>query len=147
MSVPRVRGGIVPASRIVEVLGNSLSRIKQEDGLTWVDVGAAIGKSDDRAALYAAGQATMDVVTFYRAKQAWNGRFTGDADKLIENARGTVDARHTESCILKAALSLSVALEDGEVDDAEIQANRSTLINARDAIDTLLSRLAPRNVA
>jgi hypothetical protein len=134
----------VPAHRIIEALGSALLRIKQEDELTWPDMGVALGKSDDRAALYASGQATMDVVTFYRAKQAFNGRFTGEADKLVEGARGTVDPQHGQSCILKAALALSVALEDGDLTDAEVRANRTTLHNARDAIDGLLARLGPK---
>jgi hypothetical protein len=146
VSAPRVRGGFVPAHRIIDALGSALLRIKQEDELTWPDMGAAIGKSDDRAALYASGAATMDVVTYYRAKQAFNGRFTGEADKLVDGARGVVDPHQAQSCILRATLALSVALEDGDLTDSEIAANRTNLVNARDAIDGLLCRLAPKRV-
>ncbi len=144
MSQPRVRNKIVPASRIVEALGAALSRIKAEDELTWNDVGAAIGKSDDRAALYAAGAATMDVTTYYRAKQAFSGRFTDEADRLIEDARGVTDGKRAQTRIIEAALCLSIALQDGELTDAEIAANRTDLTNAKDAIEALLCRIAVR---
>lgn len=146
MTNPRVRGRIVAASRIVSALGDALQRIKSEDDLTWPDVGAALGKSDDRAALYAAGAATMDVVTYYRGKQAWNGRFTDAADKLIADAAGEVDERHAQSCLAKATWALSVALEDGKLSNAEIAANRSDLERAQDMIGALLGRLKPTEV-
>jgi hypothetical protein len=55
--------------------------------------------------------------------------------------------RTKESRVLKAALALSVALADGLIEDEEIRDNRATIENARDALDALLSRVAPRSVA
>lgn len=144
MSKPTIHGVFVPASLIGAALGDALSRIRQEDRMTWGALGEVLGKSEDQVAKYADGTATMDVVTFYRGKAAWNGRFTGAADKLVEAARGEADGHHTQSCILKAALELSVALADGELSVAEIRAAAGTLQNARDAVDALLARLTPK---
>jgi hypothetical protein len=58
-----------------------------------------------------------------------------------------MEAHKAQSAILKAALALSVALEDGELTDAEIRANRSTLERAKDAIDAQLARLGPKERA
>jgi hypothetical protein len=146
MSGPAIHGvrRVVSASAILSALGDGLSAIRQHDGLTWADLGAVLGKSEDQAAKYADGSAEMGAVALYRAKQAWNGRFTGAADKLIEEARETVNPRRAESMILRASLCLSIALEDGDLSNAEIAANRAALENGRDAIDALLSRLTPR---
>ncbi len=146
MSKPHVVGkkAVITASMIRAALGDALSKIRSEEGMTWVELGEELGKSDDQAAKYADGSAEMGVTTFYRAKQRWNGRFTGIADKLVDDARGDVSAHHAQSCILKAALALAVALEDGELSVGEIRANRSTLENARDAIDAQLARLTVR---
>ncbi len=137
---------VVPASKILEALGRSLHKIKDEDGLTWSDMARVMGKSDDMVAKYAEGTAEMGVSTFYFAKQAWNGRFTGTADRMVGDPH-EADPHHAQSCILKAALALSVALEDGELTVAEIHASRSTLENARDAIDAQLARLAPKAIS
>ena len=140
MSAPSIHGKVVPASAILAALGDALSRIRQEDRLTW----AVLGKSEDQAAKYADGSAEMGAVAIFRAKQAWNGRFTGAADKLLEGALPAQDPHQAQSCLLKAALALSVALEDGDLTVAEIAASRSTLECSRDAIDALLARLTPR---
>lgn len=137
----------VPASAIRAALGDALGRIRFEERMTWADLAEQIGKGDDQTTRYVDGSAEMSVTTFYRAKQLWNGRFTGDADKLIEAARQGVDGHQTQNCILKLALSLSVALADGDLSIAEIRANRGDLEAARDAIDAQLARLAPKAVA
>lgn len=50
--------------------------------------------------------------------------------------------RGRESSVLKAALALSVALsDDDEITPAEVRANRSTIENARNALDQLLAKL------
>jgi hypothetical protein len=146
VSSPSIHGRrpVVSASTILEELGDALSRIRQEDRLTWSDIGAVLGKSEDQAAKYADASAEMGVVALYRAKQAWNGRFTGAADKLVTDVSPEPDAQTAQSCILRAALALSTALEDGKLTDAEIRANRSTLEMSRDAIDGLLARLGPK---
>lgn len=145
MSKPQIHGNrrALSASSILETAGDALSRIRQEDRLTWNDIGAVLGKSEDQAAKYADASAEMGLVAFIRAKREWNGRFTGGLDRLTDAARDGQDAQHAQSCILKAALALSVALEDGELDLNEVMANRSTLENARDAINNQLARLRP----
>lgn len=144
MTAPKIRGKVVTSSRLLQAVADDLSRIKSEDGLRWTDVGEVLGRSDDQAAKYADGSATMDFIAFQRGRLAWGSRFTGTVDKLIGEGVGEADGQYAQSCILKAALALSVALEDGELDVSEVQANRSTLENARDAIDAQLARLAPR---
>lgn len=133
------------ASSAVEALGRALLEIKIEDGLTWADMGAVLGKSEDQAAKYADGSATMDVVTFGRARREWNGRFTRFYDQLCEAqpALSGADDQRGQTSILAAALALSSALEDGKVEAAEVRANRKKLENARDAIEAQLAKLGP----
>jgi hypothetical protein len=137
---------IVTASMIRTALGDALGKIRIEEGMTWVELGEELGKCDDQAVRYVDGTAEMSVGTYYRAKQRWNGRFTGAADKLIADASPEQDPQTAQSCILRAALALSTALEDGTLTTAEIAANRSTLEQSKDAIDALLGRLIPREI-
>jgi hypothetical protein len=46
-----------------------------------------LGKSEDSAAHYCDGSATMDAVTFGRGKKEWGSRFTGYFDRLCEAPR------------------------------------------------------------
>lgn len=149
MSAPLIHGNrrAVPASVILRELGNALGRIRQEDGLTWADVGRVVGKSEDQAAKYADGTAEMGAVALFYAKQAWGERFSGGVNSLLTDAVPVVDGQAAQSCILKAALALSVALEDGVLTDEEIKLNRSTLERAGDAIAAQLSRLGPKDRA
>lgn len=135
----------VSASDILEAVAADLAQIKEEDKLTYADLGRVLGRSEDQAAKYCDGTAEMGLTTFYFAKQEWNGRITGRADALVKAPDASCD-RAKESAILKAALALSVALSDGEIDANEIHANRSTLENARDAIDKLLTRIGPKDL-
>lgn len=148
MSAPTIHGSkaVLSASVILQSAGDALGRIRQEDRLTWADIGAVLGKSEDQAAKYADATAEMGLVAYTRARQAWNGRFTGELDKLLGRASGWQGAQQAQSCILKAALALSEALEDGNLTTAEIRANRSKLESARDAITALLDRLGPQEV-
>lgn len=136
---------MIPASTIRTALGDALGRIRSEEGLTWVELAELIGKGDDQTTRYVDASASMDVATFYRAKQLWNGRFTGAADRLVQDAAPQQDAQAAQSSILKAALSLSVALEDGLLTDDEIRANQKTLEQSLDAIRGLLGRVQPRD--
>lgn len=138
---------VVAASAVLDALARDLMQIKNEDRLTFADLGRVIGRSEDQAAKYCEGTAEMGVTAFYFAKQAWNGRFTGRADALVSGDPDATCDRAKESKLLKAALALSVALEDGEVDDEEIRANRKTLEHARDAVEALLSRVGPKGRA
>jgi len=132
------------ASNAVDALAMALTEIKEQDHLTDADIGAVLGKSDDQAAKYRTGLATMDAVTFGRGKREWNGRFTGYFDRLCEDSRPSKrDDHHAQTSILAAALAMSKALEDGNVSEAEVLANRATLENARDAICDQLAKLRP----
>jgi hypothetical protein len=137
---------IVPLSfEVRKALGDALGAIRAEEGYTWAQLGELIGKSDDQATKYVDTTAEMGVVAYHIAKARWGSRFTGRADALLD-PQETTDPYQAQSCILKAALALSVALEDGRLTDTEIRQNRSTLEGARDAIDAVLARLTPRQV-
>lgn len=146
MSGPLIHGKRrpVPASALLAALGDALGRIRAEDRLTWADVGVELGKSEDQAAKYADGTAEMGVFTYHRARDAWGSRFTDGADKLFGHVTADNDGRAAQTAILKAALALSVALEDDELTVEEVTANRATLEKARDAIDGQLARIALR---
>lgn len=134
------------ASNAVAALARAISEIKHEDHLTWADVGAVLGKSEDQAAKYGDGTATMDAITFGRGKREWNGRFTGYFDRLCVDSRPSRHCgdRTGQSTILSAALALSVALEDDdEISPEEVRANRSAIEAARDALDEQLAKVAP----
>lgn len=134
---------VFSASSVLDVLGEALTIIRREDGLTFTDMAATFGKSEDQAAKYCAGAAAMDVIAYARAKREWNGRFTGGLDRLCHDHRLGNDAdRSRQSKVLAAALALSIALEDdGEISPAEVKANRGTIENARDALDELLRKI------
>lgn len=146
MSVPTFAGKkvAVTASTVLEAIADDLSLIKSQDKLRWVDVAEVLGVGDDQAAKYADGSAAMNVVAYAKGRAAWNGRFTGSLDRLIEQAKPEANAHNAQSCILKAALALSVALEDGDLTVDEIRKNRATLEMARGAIDDQLARLTVR---
>jgi DNA-binding IclR family transcriptional regulator len=144
MPSPTIDGkrAVFSASTVLAAIGSELSAIKHADGLTWGDLGRVLGKSEDQAAKYADGTAEMGVVAFAAAKREWNGRFTGALDRLcVESRPGKACDRKSTNRILAAAMALSVALEDGEVDPEEVRANRATLEAARDAIDEQLRKL------
>lgn len=149
MADPTIHGHRRPvsASAILSALGDDLGKIKHEDRLTFADLGRILGKSEDQAAKYVDGTAEMPATAYYFAKQAWNGRFTGTADALIGvRQHNEMTDRQREGHILRAALALSCALEDGEITDDEIRSNRSTLEAAKHAIVGLLARLTPTEV-
>lgn len=133
---------VFSASAVLDAIAAELSTIKAADKLTYIDLGRVLGKSDDQAAKYCEGTAEMGVVAFAAAKREWNGRFTGALDRLCHDSRPiSSDDRAATNSILKAALALSIALEDGKVDFEEVRANRATLEAARDAIETQLAKL------
>lgn len=134
---------VFSASAAVEALGRAIGEIKSADRLTWSDVGHVLGVSEDQAAKYADGSATMNAVAYARGKREWNGRFTGYLDRLCVDSRpGGGTDRHDQCNLLKAALALSVALEDDDaITREEVRKNRSTLEAARDAIDHQLRKL------
>jgi len=134
---------IFSASSVRDKIADTLSAIKEEDGLTYADMGRVMGRSTDRAEAYCNGDfSDMPSFALLAAWREWNGRFIGPIRTLVEGSRpGSHCDRAGQSAILAAALALSVALEDGTVDSEEVRANRSTLENARDAIDAQLAKL------
>ena len=134
---------VFSASSVIDEIATALTSIRLADRLTFSDIGAILGKSDDQAAKYCAGSAVMDAVTYARAKREWNGRFSGGLDRLCQESRPSHDAdRARSSKVLKAALALSQALEDDDqVSPKEVRDNRAALEDARDALDQLLAKL------
>jgi hypothetical protein len=130
------------ASNALEAIGRAIQEIKDQDKLTWTDIGAVFGVSDDQAAKYGEGTATMNAVTFGRGKREWNGRFTGYFDRLCEDSRpGKICDRSSLTAVLQAASALSKALEDGEINPSEVWDHRPELEAARDAIEQQLGKL------
>ena len=85
MTMPHIHGRhrTVPASLLLETIGASLAAIKKADGATFADLGAVLGKSEDRAAAYAGGEGDMGVVSFLRGCRTWDGRFANDVFALL----------------------------------------------------------------
>lgn len=148
MSSPTIHGKrrALSASSILEAIAADLSQIKAEDRLTFNDLGRVLGKSEDQAAKYCDGTATMDAVTYTLARDQWNGRFTGSVDALINGCpkAGSSD-RSKATAITRALFALSAALEDDEeASPAEVRKARRELEEAKEAIDALLQRLTVR---
>lgn len=139
----------IAASKLVERAAEALSQIKAEDELTDADMGAALGKHSDQAAKYRTGLAEMSMVTFLRACERWNGRFADGVLAHIHMKLAPLEdaepvTQHTASCITKLLLELSVALEDGQVDDRELAGMRAALDEAGRAIDAMRAKLGVR---
>jgi hypothetical protein len=134
---------VFSASIVLDTVGADLTQIRIQDKLTFADIAAVIGKSEDQAAKYCAGSAEMGIIAFARAEREWNGRFAGGLHRLCHESRPVADAdRARGSRVLKAALALSVALEDDDViTPDEVKANRATIEAARDDLDALLRKL------
>jgi hypothetical protein len=132
------------ASMIREAIAADLMQIKAEDQLTFDDIGRVIGKSADQAARYCDGTASMCAETYTFAREAWNGRFTGRLDALLNGKPDATCDRKKASSINRALLAVSIMLEDGEIDKEEILARRKELEEGRDAFDKLLSRIGPK---
>ena len=147
MSGPTIHGNAraVTASSVVAAVGDDLLSIKQADRLRWSDLGEVLGVSEDQAAKYADGSATMNLVAFAKGRAAWGSRFTGSLDRLIgDGVAAGITCNQTQSRLLKAALAIEEAKEDGDLSVDDIRENRKTLEHARDAIDAQLNRLGPK---
>lgn len=138
-------------SDALDALGEDIALIREEDELRWEDVGRELGKCKDRARDYSKALSEMPLSAFLLGCRKWNGRFAGRVLAMIGKRLADLEtsAEHTsdrakESSVLKAALALSVALEDDDLSDKEILSNRETLHNAAAAIDALLSRIGPK---
>jgi hypothetical protein len=142
-SKPSGERTVFSASNVVNTIAEALRAIRTEDDLTYSDIGAVLGKSDDQAAKYCAAAAAMDVVSFARAWREWNGRFAGGLQRLCQDSRPTTSSdRVRGNEVLKAATAMAVALEDAdELSPQEIKANRAAMERARDALDEVLRKI------
>jgi hypothetical protein len=137
----------VSASKLIDVMAESLSVIKEQDQLTDADLGAVMHKGADQGAKYRTGLAEMGAVAFLRGCSTWNGRFANDAlaligMKLTPLYTHAVSEQSLQTRLAKLMLELSVALEDGKVDELELQRMKRTLVEAGEAIDSMRGRAA-----
>lgn len=142
----------VSASEMMEAIGESLSAIKSEDGLTDADLGAELGKSEDQAAKYRTSLAEMPATVFIRACRRWNGRFANRVfglfgGKLVMLDPGAGSDRAGQTALMRAVLALQDALEDDVLDDVELVQRRAIIEEAGRAIDRWRNRLSLRSVA
>jgi hypothetical protein len=133
---------------LIETLGNSLQRIKDEDGATDADIGRILGKSKDSAERHRKGIGDMGAVSFLLGCAAWDGRFANDAlakvgMKLVPLATsGAANDRSWSSDLTKLLLKMSLALEDGNLDDDELDSMAAEIEGAGRAIDQMRQRRA-----
>ena len=156
MSAPHIHGRwrSFSVSKAVDKLGETLKSIKEEDGLSWKEVGRILGKSDDRASDYASGLSEMPVGAFLLACREWNGRFANAALALIGQKLAPIDDADCSDpeklCrVLKLAHLIGTAIADvktpGVIDDDELDGiNAADLDDAARAIDALRTRKAAR---
>jgi len=152
---PQIHGryATVPASLLLETLGDSLAQIRKEDGATDEDLGAVLGKSADSAERYRAGSSDMGVISFLRGCKAWDGRFANATlalvgMKLVEIEGGEGSDRAGFTAIATLLAQLSEALEDDNiVDDRELGAMAAAVENAGKHVDRLRDRLRLRLIA
>jgi hypothetical protein len=137
----------VSATVLIETLGASLQRIKDEDaGTTDADLGATLGKSKDRAESYRKGIGDMGVVSFLRGCAAWDGRFANDVlakvgMKLVPLETSAATDRDAMPAIAGLLHEVALALaDDGKIDDRELDAMAPALDAAGRAIDMLRER-------
>ncbi len=150
MRNPLIHGarGYVPASKLVEQIAATLSTIKDEDKLTYAELGSAIGRSDDQAAKYCEGSATMDAPTFLRACNTWNGRFANPVMALFnlhveeQAARNVGDVPHLLLGMTHLSASLQQAMLDQQLDDEEIVAMHPFIEVVGGLVDYLRERYA-----
>jgi hypothetical protein len=133
---------VFSASAVLQRVGGDLALIKSQDALSYADIGAVLGVSEDQAAKYCEGTATMNLVTYARGKREWAGRFTGSLNRLCGGSKKSCDTDRERECkVMRAAAVLSCALVDGgQVSASVIRENRSTFEAAFDAIGELLGK-------
>lgn len=129
-SNPHIHGiqPYVSASKLVDATGEALTQIKKDLGLTWAEVGEAIGKGEDQASKYGSGLSAMDFTTWLRACQRWNGCFSVAATMMglsigpSGNACATSDVRKGMLSLTLLLAELQTALLDDELSDDEVAA-------------------------
>jgi hypothetical protein len=154
MTAPHIHGRYrsFSVSNALDTLGASLKTIKDEDRLSWKEVGRILGKSDDRAADYSTGISEMPVGAFLLGCREWNGRLANEVFGQIGMKLVPADADDTTDSeklcrVLKLAHMLSAAIADdktpGVIDDDELEAfGTADLEEAERAIAALRARKA-----
>jgi len=135
----------VSGSKLIDTLAASLSAIKDQDNLTDKELGQFLGKGLDAGKAYRTGYAEMGLVAFLRGCERWNGRFASDVFKLIGMklsllATEAVTDQSLQTRLAKLMVEVSIALEDGVIDDIEIARMKRTLVEAGEAIDSYRGR-------
>ncbi len=131
----------ISGSKLIDVVGESLTAIKAQDGLTDADLGKFLHKGTDAGKAYRTGFAEMGMVAFLRGCERWNGRFANDVLSKIGMKLSPIDSavvtgQTLQTRLAKLMVEVSIALEDGEIDDLEIARMKRTLIEAGEAIDS-----------
>lgn len=137
----------VSGSKLIDTLAESLTTIKAEDELTDADLGKVMHKGVDAGKAYRTGYAEMGAVALLRAIEKWNGRFANDAFALIGMkvtplSREVCTDQSLQTRLAKLMVEVSLALEDGKIDDLEIARMKRTLIEAGEAIDCYRGKAA-----
>jgi hypothetical protein len=137
----------VSDSFLIEKLGESLSQIKAADKLTDDDLGRFLHRGKDAGKAYRTGYAEMGAVAFLRGCERWNGRFANDVlaevgMKLVPISEREISGQTLQTRLAKLMLEVSVALEDGRIDDIELARMKRTLIEAGEAVDAYRERAA-----
>lgn len=150
MANPQISGmrRFAPASKLIEATGEALLKIKEDDNLTWAEVGEALGVEDDQAARYGKGNSEMGFVKFLRGCRAWNGRFSVAAALAgLSIAPGDPALRRPD--VQRGMLSLTLviadlqrAMLDGELTDDELEAMDGLIDHADQFLDALKQRQA-----
>ena len=135
-------------NNLLQAVGDAILEIKHQDNLTWSDIGKVLGVSDDSAAKYASGFASMTFATFMSGKREWGGRFAGPVERLVIASRpGTVSGNMAMMHMLSASSAICAAMEDGELTAREIRENRHLFEKARDELDSILRSSEVREAA
>lgn len=152
MTAPQIHGPwrSFSVSKAVDKLGVALKQIKDEDNLSWKEVGRILGKSDDRASDYANGLSEMPIGAFLLGCREWNGRFANSTleligQKIAPQAGGDIADTDKLRCILRLAHLISAALADskcpGVIDEEELGGfSTADLDDAERAIVALRAR-------
>lgn len=112
------------ASKALDTIGRTVISIRENEHLTWKDVGRVFGKSEDRAASYATGMSEMGVTAFLLGCREWGGQFANPAlaqvgMKLVPLETYDKTDWQGMTAVTRWLATFSQAIEDGEIDAEE----------------------------
>lgn len=150
MSRPLIHGRYrtVPASKLLQKLGESLEMIRQEDDLSYQELGGELHKSDDQASKYCKATADMPVSTFLKGVERWDGRFANATlamlgMKLVPLDGAALPDRKAMTIVMRAQAAMSENLEDDDsISDEELVEDRAWVEAAGAVFDGWRLRLA-----